>query len=311
MAIVVTSLITVDSLPDVDTASLTDATLSEKQRITRHLQLVCDILQLTASQHSARLAALEALQQYIRQGRYPAARFTGVEQLTDSPQQLLRSTGRLRVFIDRATDVHCAVGHLMATTGCSQLAADIDSMAHTTYIHRLQQMHDALAASPAMALITMHQQQLSPSGSAPLPHAQQLAWIQPDYHSVGADGNEVIDDSHVVNVDETSSIPYNPQATATDIHFLVLGFDGLVVLYVFQLWVNRPTVHSSVLAKQYELHLKFQHVVSMLFITFLYTTATTHCALPAAHHYRLHTSPAFCACTRRQLCSMLSHRWAT
>lgn len=212
------------------------AAVSEDHLISLHLQLVCHLLQqravqlqtdndsrdsstsdssqrqlfvqlyedgepaaelpavtLSHTQYAARLAVLQTLQQYAEQQKYPTVRLADVEELGAHDAD---NCSRLPVFIDRVSSVHCAVGHMVAATGHTQLAADIDKVAHTSYIHQMLELHKQLAQLPQQELTTTQRQQLA------VLHAfeqwrrsvgltvNELEWIQPQYLHRWKNGTE-------------------------------------------------------------------------------------------------------------------------
>lgn len=93
------------------------AQTAAQQHVVQHLDGALRVLDrrdlspLTPEQRQRRAAAIDALRAYRDAGRFPMNR--------DFPGE------RVPYFIDPATDVHCAVGHLMAVTGHEALARRI------------------------------------------------------------------------------------------------------------------------------------------------------------------------------------------
>jgi hypothetical protein len=123
--------------------------------IQTHLKLVisqlrsADVGHLSDSQLAQRLAHLQSLQAYMADGNFP---------------QNVIAVGRRPVFID-PWGTHCAVGHLMATSGHSQLANTINRE------HQLDLLRDIKTDGLAE---WQHGSGLS---------ADELALIQPTYRS--------------------------------------------------------------------------------------------------------------------------------
>ena len=138
-------------LPYADAVAYPD----ESARIAAHLLAVHEILSarptssLSAKQQMARRAALDHLRTYAKARRFP-----------------LNTTvlGRRPTFVD-AERTHCAVGHLMASSGAEALVARIAERRNDGYV-----LTDLLALEGVVAWASAH-------GFT----AEELAWIQPAY----------------------------------------------------------------------------------------------------------------------------------
>lgn len=144
-----------DRTPDFEILATAVSIDDDVSLIQTHLKLVikqlrsADVGQLSDSQFAQRLAHLRTLQAYMADG--------------DFPQNVLAS-GRRPVFID-AWGTHCAVGHLIATSGHSQLANTINRE------HQLDLLRDINTAG------------LSEWQRASGFSVDELALIQPTYRS--------------------------------------------------------------------------------------------------------------------------------
>ncbi|WP_182867974.1 ankyrin repeat domain-containing protein [Stieleria mannarensis] len=100
----------------------------EVSQIQTHLKLViaqlrsADVSHLSDSQLAQRTAHLQTLQAYMAEGNFPRNIFV---------------TGRRPVFID-PWGTHCAVGHLIATSGHSRLAGAINREHQLDYLRNIQ-----------------------------------------------------------------------------------------------------------------------------------------------------------------------------
>lgn len=106
------------------------AQTTAQRHVVRHLDGALrlldrrDLSRLTPEQRQRRAAAIDALRAYRDAGRFPVNR--------DFPGE------RVPYFIDPATDVHCAVGHLMAVTGYEALARRIAAADNHVRVLELQ-----------------------------------------------------------------------------------------------------------------------------------------------------------------------------
>lgn len=105
------------SAPHAPAAPVPATRAAEQVRVARHLDgalavlAARDLSGLSVTQRANRAKAVELLTRYRDAGAYPINR--------DFPGQLVP------YFVDPVTDVHCAVGHLMAATGHESLVRRI------------------------------------------------------------------------------------------------------------------------------------------------------------------------------------------
>lgn len=137
----------------VDSSTASTAAAIERVQIQRHLREVEQTLrketptELTEEQASARAAALDALHDYWRAGRFPVNR--------DYPRFV-------PYFID-AEGTQCAVGHLMAASGAEAMAREIATYENNEFVADID--HPGLGPW------------LEANGLT----AAEAAWIQPQY----------------------------------------------------------------------------------------------------------------------------------